>query len=389
MTYPNVRGGLPECLGLCYEGCSFFLALGNYSGSPIVERVRNLELGFLGDANMRKVLICETLALLAMLCGCVTTNQVKAPKEPALEEATTKKPELTSEAIKLVEEDDTSGTVAAAREAADKLISDAQKIYSVKEKEAEAHAAEIIANAKKKAVEQAKATLKAQIEEMKAKTESETKAKADKILSNADKKADAILRKALADAAKIKATVIASAEKAAADITAKAGKDSVAAKRKAIEQAKKQAKDYLAKKRAETDKTLAEIAKDAKKNSGLVRDGKSDKYIGTAIVARALLDNILKGMAAADYKVFTKDFTKEHKQVLTKKKFDTSIPQLNKKLGTCSTHTYLGRLQKGMVTIYIWKGNFSNLKNNELLLELALIELDGKYKVFAFNVSPL
>ena len=129
--------------------------------------------------------------------------------------------------------------------------------------------------------------------------------------------------------------------------------------------------------------------KESAKAGGASHDGEEKGYVATAIVANKILDGILKGLEEKDYDAYTRDFTKEHKANISKKDFERQASALDEKVGVCEKRTYLGRLMKGPVTLYIWKGRFSKAKNNELVIEVALMELDGKARVFAFNIAPL
>jgi len=318
------------------------------------------------------------------LAGCVTTEETvkeQTPKEPTLATRKPEKKELTPADIKVIEENDVTGTVSAAREAANKLISDAKSVYAVKEKEANANAAKIIAKAKMEAAKTAAEEAKKERKRIRA-----------EVLAQARKKADAIIAKAKKDADTIRSKTLESARRAAADITKKAGKnatDIVAKAAKLRGEAQKKADEYLKRKMVEADKQLAKAVKESAKAGGAAHDGKKKGYVATAIVANKILDGILKGLGDKDYDVYTKDFTKEHKSNISQKDFERQASALNKKVGVCEKRTYLGRLMKGPVTLYIWKGRFSKAKNNELVIEVALMELDGKVQVFAFNIAPL
>jgi len=332
----------------------------------------------------RFIAISAAMAGAAMImAGCLTTETKgkTPPKEPTLTTKTPEKKELSYKDIQLIEEKDVTGTVSAAREAANKLLADAKGIYTLKEKEANANAAKIIAKAKMEAAKTA-------AEEAKQEKKKVRKA----VLAKANKKADAIIAKAKKEADLIRSKTIESARRAAADITGKAGKeatDIVAKAAKLRNAAQKKADEYLKLKMAEADKQLAKAVKESAKAGGAAHDGKEKGYVATAIVANKILDGILKGIKDKNYETYTKDFTKEHKTNISKKAFDQQVAALNEKVGDCDKRTYLGRLMKGPVTVYIWKGHFSKAKNNELIVEVALMELDGKIQVFAFNVAPL
>ena len=333
---------------------------------------------------MKKRHINMMAAILGLtLTGCLTTETTeKTPKEPTLAAKTIpEKKELTNKDIQLIEQEDVTGTVSAAREAANKLLADAKQVYALKEKEANANATKIIEKAKMDAAKAAAESAKEESATLRAKT-----------LAKAKRKADAIIAKAEKNAATIRSKIIESARRAAADITKKAGKDAtdiVAKAAKLRNDTRKKADAYLKLKMAEADKQIAKAVKESAKAGGTAHDGKKKGYVATAIVANKILDNILEGVEKENYDLYTKDFTESHKKNIPKEAFNKQALALTKKIGVCEKRTYLGRLMKGPVTIYVWKGSFSKAKNNELIIQVALEELDGKIKVFAFNVAPM
>jgi len=349
--------------------------------------------------NMRYAVVFAILSGLS-LTGCLTTETEKSsPKEPALAVKSPQKKALTPKDIQLIESDDVTGTVSAAREAARELLEDAKTIYAVKEKEANKNAAEIIAKAKLEAAKSAAEEAKKERARMHEVELAKAKKEADKIIAAAKAKSEKIVAKANADGDKIRSGMTKSAKRAAADIIKKAGKDAKAILLKAekvLVDAKKRAADvdkkseaYLKKKMAEADVKVAKAVKEAAKSGSASHDGNAKGYVANSIVANKVLDGILEGIKSEDYDTFTHDFTESHKAQITKEKFEKESSALTKRVGICVKRSYLGRLIKGPVTIYIWKGTFSKLKNNELVIQVALEELDGKIQVFAFNIAPM
>lgn len=338
----------------------------------------------------------------AITSGCLTT---KSQKE---ETANKQQPEVINEDIEVIARNDTSGRVDAAREAAKKLLSDAkaeaarikkeaEDIMEVKSKEAEKKAEEIIASMTEDIKKNKASVAKEYLLEMKSEAENKAKEmlvsakdKASEIKTSALKYAEKVKDKGKSQSEKIASRIIENARKSAADITAKADNKASEIKKESAklfeaaktytEKKKKEADEYLKKKMDEADKLAANMKGKLKKD--LEDDAKP-------ALANSILEKILKGMEDNDYKNFTSHFTPDMKSNFTKKRFEALNSQLKEKIGEYKKRTYLGTLQKGPLTVYLWKGEFSGAKNNDLVIRLTLGELDGKEQVFAFDISNL
>lgn len=377
--------------------------------------------------------------------------------------------------IDVIERNDTTGTVSAAREAAENLIAnakaDAARIiananrlsapekaaicasFEAKvQKDSSSRVAAILDDAKKSSaakVAKANAQAKKMVVDAKKKADdiiAKAKAEAVKIIAgtkNPSKKADAIIAKAQNQATKKLTDLKKATAKADADIVkakSKAAKilaDAKSAAKKAeqaiLKQASKSAEDiirkswtdagkmkteakkvlelsktyaskakkdadlyvgkkksdadiYLTKKMSEADKAAADFQKQMKKkDAGAVVTAEGE----TPAMANNILSGVLKGMSSRDYAVFTKNFTKDLKKNLTEKNFKIMNARLKEKIGAYKSRKYLGSIKKGPLTVYLWKAKYAKAANNDLILRLALGELDGKLYVFAFDVSNL
>ena len=355
--------------------------------------------------------VCGLVAIFAN--GCMTTKQ--DIKEPTLENKnSTEVISADVEVIRAIEKEDTTGRVAAAREAAAKLIDDAKKrakeltrnaetIYDTKKQEAEANAAKIIADARTQAEKAKNAIILSAEKEAGTVAEKAKKPVAqapeispEKMKEQTNAEIEKILAIKKAQTENIAKKIIDNAKKSAADISKAAYKNMLEAKEKEkniIEKAnvyakdkKKEADDYLGRKMAEADKAVAEFSRKMDKeikNSGIPKTEDEIK-------AQRMVDEILKAIPENDYQTFSKDFTVDLKQRFTKEKFLNTNKTLDEKLGGITKITYLGYIVKGPLTVYMWKANFAKAtKDNDMVVRLTLGELDKKMQVFAFDIAVL
>jgi len=361
---------------------------------------------------MKKIKLMTTImvyAVFAMLCnnGCLTTE--KTIKEPTIK-SSPETTEVVIEDIEVIERNDTTGRVSAAKEAARKLIVDAKRqsieltrdaknIYELKKIEAEKNAERIIADARKQAVKEKSALLKAYAQEHKKVIDTKTKGSVDKSktdFSNMKKtvsmEVTKILKKRKRQTDKIAEKIIQNARKSASDITTSFYKTSAKIKRdadKILSDAKKyanakkaEANQYLTKKMAEADKAVDKFTADMEKETPKKPKTKEEK------TATAILDRMLKSIPKDDYATFSTDCTVDFKKRFNEKTFLATNKVLNEKLGPCKKTEYLGFLRKGPLTLYLWKASFEKThKENELIIRLMLGDLDKKLQVFAFDIS--
>jgi hypothetical protein len=363
--------------------------------------------------NIKMMALILSGSLLAFTPGCLTTEKQKV-EEPII--APGEKPQVIKkdiediEDIEVIAQADTTGNISAAEEAAGKLIADAkkeaarikqeaEKILAVKTSEAEKKAQAIITSMTAKVKADKAETEKLYIQ----KKQAEAKKLADEIIAAAKKKASEIkaaayqYAKTIKDKAKIEyekvgKQIIANAQKSAADLTAKGGKEATKirnASKQLFKEAKaytdkqkKAAEEYLQKKMKEADTAMLKITEKMKKNND------AEKGAKPALADKMLVD-VMRGIRDDNYSDFTKNFTKDLKVNFTEKKFKALNSQLKGKIGEYKKRYYLGSLQKGPLTVYLWKGEFTNAKHNDLVIKLTMGELDGKDQVFAFDISNL
>ena len=106
--------------------------------------------------------------------------------------------------------------------------------------------------------------------------------------------------------------------------------------------------------------------------------GKTDKEVRA--IADPLLDNILDGVKTGDYEKWSRDFDQTMKGVLTKEKFAETNQQVKERMGSCTSRKYLSFLNKGEMTMVLWKGTFDKTQD-DILITLVASKQGDKYKV--------
>ena len=104
-------------------------------------------------------------------------------------------------------------------------------------------------------------------------------------------------------------------------------------------------------------------------------------------LAEPILEALLKGMADVNYNAYSENFTQGLKENVTEKDFKYRTEKMKEDIGELQTKTFIGVLNKNLFDVYLWKAKFSK-HNDEQLMRLFLINEDGKYKVYMFNISP-
>ncbi len=338
------------------------------------------------------------LALAIVAAGCVHTQTEIV--EPSISPDAAAATELTQEQIYVIEREDVSGRVTAAREAASKLINDARQrvvdltrdaetVYARKEGEAQANAEKIIEDARKQAAQEKQKILKEALADRAAAADEQVaalieEAKKDIAALKNEKlaKMDQVVQHEKDRGERIAAGVIENARKSAADIVAHASGKLADAEKKASEKIK-EADGYLEKKIAQAGKELQKIeaSHSEKLGKGLAHDPEEEK------LAKQMITSIIKAIETNDYKAFSKDFSDDLKERFTEEKFMATNKNLEEKLGKFGEVHYLGTLRKGVLTLYMWKASFPKDEESEMMIRLTLGHLDGKTQVFAFDIA--
>lgn len=97
-------------------------------------------------------------------------------------------------------------------------------------------------------------------------------------------------------------------------------------------------------------------------------------------IAEPILDNILDGFAKNDYAKYTKDFDMTLKESISEQKFIQTRQQILDWIGNYQIREFLGFLNRGKMTVVIWKGIFDKSKE-DVLIKLVVSERKGQYFV--------
>ncbi len=96
--------------------------------------------------------------------------------------------------------------------------------------------------------------------------------------------------------------------------------------------------------------------------------------------AEAVLENILEGFAEDDYQKYARDFDEFLKEAIPEDKFLLTTRQIKDAMGICVAREYLGFLNKGEMTVGLWKGTFDGT-SEDMLIKLVLSERGDKIVV--------
>ena len=88
-------------------------------------------------------------------------------------------------------------------------------------------------------------------------------------------------------------------------------------------------------------------------------------------LGEAVLDNILAGLAENDYQKYAQDFDEFLKEASPERNFLQTAQQIKSTMGACTEREYLGFLNKGEMTVGLWKGTFDGTAD-DMLIKLVL-----------------
>lgn len=103
--------------------------------------------------------------------------------------------------------------------------------------------------------------------------------------------------------------------------------------------------------------------------------------------AEAILETILTGLAEQDRALYLTHFTAEWQAKFTAANFAKMAEAIDADLGPYQSRQFLGRLDKQVLDIFIWKARFGKA-DEDALVRLVLGEVDGRLQVFSFSISP-
>jgi hypothetical protein len=97
-------------------------------------------------------------------------------------------------------------------------------------------------------------------------------------------------------------------------------------------------------------------------------------------ITEPILDNILEGFSENDYQMYCRDFDDTLKEAVSEKKFIDTDSQIEHSIGNCVSREYLGFLNKGRMTVVLWKGRFDKAED-DVLIKLVVSKRNGRYLV--------
>ena len=97
-------------------------------------------------------------------------------------------------------------------------------------------------------------------------------------------------------------------------------------------------------------------------------------------IADPLLDNILDGFKFDKYTIYSRDFAPELKVIGSRTKFFKVNRSMKQSLGNYLERTFMGSLQKGDLTVVLWKAKFDQTEN-DVLIKLDIKKQGGRYFV--------
>jgi len=106
--------------------------------------------------------------------------------------------------------------------------------------------------------------------------------------------------------------------------------------------------------------------------------GSSDAQIEKT--ADPILDNILKGMAEADFDAYVRDFGEAVRNVIDKDGFHKSLKATKALFGQYKSRTYLGFFNKRKMTVVLWKARFDGT-DDDVIIKLVLSKNGDKIEV--------
>ena len=97
-------------------------------------------------------------------------------------------------------------------------------------------------------------------------------------------------------------------------------------------------------------------------------------------IATPILNNILEGLKNNDYEKYTKDFDLTAKEAITQEAFKKAVDELKSEIGNYVEKKFMGFLNKGQMTLVIWKAKFDQTQD-DILVRLVLSKREKQYLV--------
>lgn len=97
-------------------------------------------------------------------------------------------------------------------------------------------------------------------------------------------------------------------------------------------------------------------------------------------LADRLLDTLLHGIAQRDYDVFSEFIDRTFAEAVPEAQFGEFCQKLTTQMGAFQNRSYLGSLDQGEMTVFLWKARFAN-STNDVLIRLSVSLRDGDYEI--------
>jgi hypothetical protein len=97
-------------------------------------------------------------------------------------------------------------------------------------------------------------------------------------------------------------------------------------------------------------------------------------------IATPILNNILEGLKSNDYAKYTKDFDPTAKEAITEEAFKKAVDELKGEIGNYVEKKFMGFLNKGQMTLVVWKAKFDQTQD-DILVRLVLTKRGDQYLV--------
>jgi hypothetical protein len=106
--------------------------------------------------------------------------------------------------------------------------------------------------------------------------------------------------------------------------------------------------------------------------------------------ASLMLDNVLAGIKDKDYDKFSKDFSGNIKNAITKDKFDTIVATLDSKIGDYKEKSFGGaantKKDNMALTVVVYKAKYSK-ETSDVLITISFSDNNGKKMIEGFILN--
>jgi len=97
-------------------------------------------------------------------------------------------------------------------------------------------------------------------------------------------------------------------------------------------------------------------------------------------IATPILNNLLDGIKSNDYAKYSRDFDDTTRESITEEAFTKAVAELKTEIGNYLEKKFMGYLNKGEMTVVVWKAKFDQTKD-DIFIRLVLSKRGDKYFV--------